>query len=239
MDNATGEAVGRALTSFQLCWGAYNDHKAQISPITSKRDSSARDGLIRESVMLFKAKLMLLVPAACLFTLFSAAATAQSTEPAVASDVNVVNTPDVNVVNTPTRIPWSAQWNVTATGFNKSIEILTFPDDFPDDSYLLVIETISYQVEMPKGQKINLRFCFDGGDIGPFTVFMPQVAPWNDYATATYADTAHMRIYAGGGDFSGPAMKAYFSRDSSTGFADFTVNAMGYFLPQDSPSLAP
>jgi hypothetical protein len=188
--------------------------------------------------MLIKAKLMLPLLAACLLPGFSSFA-ADPAEPVSAVDVNVVNTADVNVVNMPQRIPWSANLSVTATGYNTSVEILKFPDEFPDDSYLVVIETVSYRVEVPEGQKINVRFCFNGGDIGPFTAYMPYVAPWPEYSTDTYADTVQMRVYAGGGSFSGNAMKAYLSRDSNQGYAEFSVNVMGYFLPQDSPTLSP
>ena len=189
--------------------------------------------------MPIKAKLMLSLLAACLLPGFGLAQVTNPAEPIPPTDVNVVNTPDVSVVNTPQRIPWSANWTVTATGLNKSIEILNFPDEFPDDSYIVVIETVSYQVQVPAGQRINVRFCFDGGDIGPFTAYMPYVPPWSEYSTDTYSDTVQMRIYAGGGTFTGSAMKAYMSRDSNQGSAEFTVNVMGYFLPQDSASLAP
>jgi len=150
-----------------------------------------------------------------------------------------VDAADVNVVNAPVRIPWAAHWNVTVTGFNRSIEVLAYPDEFPDEGYLAVIETISYKVEVPSGQDLNLRFCFNSGDIGPFTVYPPRVSPWPMGSTDVYADTIQVRIYAGGGDWVGNAMKAYMSRASNYGQADFTVNVMGYFLPQDSLTLAP
>jgi hypothetical protein len=188
--------------------------------------------------MPIKAKLILPFLAACMlpgFPLFAA----DPVEPPPIPDVNVLNTPDVNVVNTPQRIPWSANWGVTATGYNKSLEILKFPEEFPDESYLVVIETVSYRVEVPKGQKIDIRFCFQGEDVGPFTAFMPHVSPWSDDSSDTYADTVQMRVYAGGGSFSGDAVKAYLTRDSNAGSAEFTVNVMGYFLPQDSPTLSP
>jgi hypothetical protein len=188
--------------------------------------------------MPLKAKLILPFLAASLLPGFALFAADPVESPSI-PEVNVVNTPDVNVVNTPQRIPWSANWSITATGFNKSLEILKFPDEFPDDSYLVVIETVSYRVEVPRGQHINVRLCFNGEDTGPFTAYMPHVSPWSDYTTDTYADTVQMRVYAGGGSFSGDAIKAFLSRDSSAGNAEFTVNVMGYFLPQDSPTLSP
>jgi hypothetical protein len=188
--------------------------------------------------MLLKAKLILPFLAASLLPGFALFAADPVELPSI-PDVNVVNTPDVNVVNTPQRIPWSANWSITATGLNKSLEILKFPDEFPDESYLVVIETVSYRVEVPRGQHINVRLCFNGEDTGPFTAYMPHVSPWSDYSTDTYADTVQMRVYAGGGSFSGDAIKAFLSRDSSAGSAEFTVNVMGYFLPQDSPTLSP
>jgi len=166
-------------------------------------------------------------------------AAGQVDEPIPPPDAAVADAADVNVVNTPVRIPWTAQWNVTVTGFNKSIDVLTYPDEFPDEGYLAVIETISYRVEMPSGQFLNLRFCFNGGDIGAFTVYPPSVSPWPMGSKDVYSDTIQVRVYAGGGDLVGNAMKAYMSRSSNYGLADFTVNVMGYFLPEDSPTLTP
>ena len=163
----------------------------------------------------------------------------QVEDPAPPPETGVPEATDVNVVNAPVRIPWTTQWEVNVTGFNKSIEVLTYPDEFPDEAYIAVIETISYKVQVPGGQNINLRFCFDGGDIGPFTVYPPYVAPWPRGSTDVYSDTIQVRVYAGGGDLVGNAMKAYLSRSSNYGYAEFTVNVMGYFLPQDSPTLAP
>jgi len=58
-------------------------------------------------------------------------------------------------------------------------------------------------------------------------------------STGIYADTLQVRVYAGGGSMEGEAVKAYLTRDSCYGHVDFTVNVMGYFLPEDSPTLAP
>ena len=166
-------------------------------------------------------------------------ATGQSDSPSPPPGAGALDASDVNVVNTPVRIPWTAKWNITATGFNKSIDVLTFPDEFPGEDYIAVVETISYRVEVPSGQEINLRFCFNGGDIGPFTVYLPHVSPWPMGSTDIYADTIQVRVYAGGGSMEGEAVKAYLSRNTSYGYADFTVNVMGYFLSEDSPTLAP
>jgi hypothetical protein len=193
----------------------------------------------QESVMSIRVEWMLPLLAAFLLLGAPQSAAGQADEPTPPAEATDIEATDVNVVNTPVRIPWTAKWNITASGFNKSMEVLTYPDEFPDEGYIAVVETISYRVEVPTGQNINLRFCFDGGDIGPFTLYPPHVSPWPMGSTDVYADTIQVRVYAGGGDLAGNAMKAYLARNSNYGHVDFTVNAMGYFLPQDSPTLAP
>ena len=189
--------------------------------------------------MSIRVKWMLPILAAFFFSGLSSMVNGQAGEPLAPFDDEPTAAIDVNVVNLPARIPWSARWEITATGLNKSIEVLTYPEEFPDETYMAVVETISYRVEIPSGQGINLRFCFNGGDIGPFTVYVPRVSPWRMGSKDVYADTVQVRVYAGGGEWEGEAMKAYLSRDSNYGYAELTVNAMGYFLPKDSPTLAP
>lgn len=136
-------------------------------------------------------------------------------------------------------IPFSRSETTEISGHNGSVQILHFPDDFPGESYVAVVETISYKAEMPTGQKMHLRFEFDGGEFDPFILYMPQASAWPGYGSDAYIDTQQVKIYAGGGSFEGEALHAHFSRDPSGGVADLTLSVMGYFMPLAQANPAP
>lgn len=144
------------------------------------------------------------------------------------------------IVAYPTEIiPFSRSETVEISGHNTSVQILNFPDDFPGESYIAVVETISYRAEMPSGQRMHLRFEFDGGDLDPFILYMPEATAWPGYGVDAYIDTRQVKIYAGGGSFEGDALHAHFSRDANWGGADLTISVMGYFMPLAEADPAP
>lgn len=136
-------------------------------------------------------------------------------------------------------IPFSRSETVEISGHNASVQILNFPDDFPGESYIAVVETISYRAEMTSGQRMHLRFVSDGGDFDPFILYMPEATAWPGYGVDAYVDTRQVKIYAGGGSFEGEALHAHFSRDANWGAADLTISVMGYFMPLAEADPAP
>jgi len=158
-------------------------------------------------------------------------------------DVNVVNTPDVNVVNTPVRIPWSATISTTAQDGDKgdSLTFLSFPDDFPEN-HMVVVEAFSYNVKVPNGQSVRVVFFVQGSDDNrPMSLHMPQVGGYPISSTHTeFVDNASFRAYSRNEPpTSGLAVQAIMRRNSDVGQVPWTVSASGYFLPLDSPTLAP
>ena len=138
----------------------------------------------------------------------------------------------LQTVTFPTEIiPFSRTETVEIGGHNTSVQILNCPEDFPGESYLAVVETISYRAEMPSGQRMHLRFEFNGGTLDPFILYMPEASAWPGYGSDAYVDTRQVKIYAGGGSFEGEALHAHFSRDASWGIAELTISVMGYFMP--------
>lgn len=143
-----------------------------------------------------------------------------------------VSNPATHAIDTTEMIPWNATASVTFSGRNRSLDVLMFPADFPDESHLAVIEAVSYEATVPRGQTIRVRVELYGGDLADFRFFMPPVPAWHDGTKDIFADTQQVRGYAGGGDLDGEAIHAYISRDSSAGEAELTVYASGYFVPQ-------
>ena len=150
------------------------------------------------------------------------------------------STVDVNVINTPARIPWSFSRNATTDGnAYKNFWFMNYPDDYPEGT-ILVIETFSYSADLPPGENVSVMLTTQGGgELRVFDLNMPQTTGISLGGVDVYQDHASVRAYAGGEGYIGDSVSVKFQMTSSTTGYDLEISLSGYFIPEDSPSLAP
>jgi hypothetical protein len=161
-------------------------------------------------------------------------------------EVVVTNTPlPVTVENDGdgARIPYveTKSRDIADGDPSASVQMLRSPDDFPEGYSRLVIETISYTAAVPAGQGVAVTVIAQGVEpLGVGYFRMPQVAGYPAANGTVYRDTMSVRGYASTGEgFNGTAVSGAMGRTSDAGEGEFEVTVFGYFLPDDSASLAP
>jgi hypothetical protein len=111
--------------------------------------------------------------------------------------------------------------------------VVTFSTVPPEQ--ILVIETVSIQIDIPIGQKAAAGQLF--GDVSATTAhFFPtfEVGSPNS-GEARFAGLQNLRLYADPG--ASPSISSF--RDSGTGSGRMTATISGYLIPDTSPSLSP
>lgn len=150
------------------------------------------------------------------------------------------STVDANIVNTPERIPWSTSMNAQTDGNDYyNFWLMTYPGDYPEGS-ILVIESFSYIADLPPGEKVSVSLLTQGGgELGVFRLSMPQTTGISFGSKDVYQDNVSIRAYAGGEEYVGSSVNVHFDMTSTSTYYDLEINLSGYFVPEDSPSLAP
>jgi hypothetical protein len=150
------------------------------------------------------------------------------------------STVDANIINTPERIPWSETWSKATNGEDYvNFWLMDYPDDFPEGT-ILVIESFSYSAPLPPGVKVSVRLTTTGGgELGVFRWRMPIATGITLDGLDVYQDSASMRAYAGGTGETGDSVNVAFSMTAAVTNYEVSVSLSGYFVPEDSPSLAP